>query len=910
MRNTLIFIFLLLFCCFSSFAQKSIVLNGKIVKDKTASPIESATVYLIHPKDSSVVAYTISDKDGLFKLETKASTENLIFKISAEGYQELSKTIEKGTQNIDLGVFKLLEYENKLNEVVIKNLAPPIRVKKDTLEFNASSFKLRPDANVEALLKQLPGVTIDADKKIMVNGKEVNQILVNGKPFFGEDGKVALQNLPSEIIKKVQVSDTKTKEEEFTKQASSSNNASINLTIEKDKNKGFFGKVLGGYGSSERYESSALMSYFKDKRRISFLASSNNINATGFSMDEVFDNMGGGRNYGSRAPSIGGGTGIIKSNMIGLNYADEWFKGTKSNGNYYFTNSDSENKNRTTELTLLPTGSLLAESNSNTDREFSKHNVDFILEYDISPATKIIVTPKLEKGTTTSTTDFDKKTVDENNQLINTSDSYNTNETDNTNFQNNISVFTKAKKKGRYFTANFQNENNKNNSNSFINSATVFNQGTSPDDIRKQNTKVDSQKDKYTNSVKYTEPLTDSLSINVNVITDWEKTVDDKKTFDRNSSDTGYSEFNDLLSNYSFSNKLEISPKVGFSINKKKFNLSVTTGTYMIKTNNHSLYLDAATDLNKNYVIPEGTIQGSYRFTKSKGIYLFYDRRFSIPRGYQVLDVANLENPLNTRIGNPDLKASTSHYTYFTFSDYDYQSRSGYYIYSNATYYDNQIVSSSVYNDEGKQVTTYDNVYGTYNSSLGANWNKTIKKDAHSFGFNLGLHANYNLDKGFTNGQLYSAKTLRFSPGMRLSYDYGELLSIKPSYNFSYNDTKYKNSVISSRWNTTHNFNVEMTNFWPKNWVLGNDFGYSYNSNISGGYKKDFYLWNTSLSYKFAEDKMTFKVKVYDLLNQNQSTSRTITPTAVVDAENTVLKRYVMFSLLYKFQNFAVKKKN
>nr|WP_314897145.1 TonB-dependent receptor [uncultured Flavobacterium sp.] len=910
MRNTLIFIFLLLFCCFSSFAQKSIVINGKIVKDKTASPIESATVYLIHPKDSSVAAYTISDKDGLFKLETKASAENLIFKISGEGYHELSKTIEKLTQNIDLGSLKLLEYENKLSEVVIKSMAPPIRVKKDTLEFNASSFKLRPDANVEALLKQLPGVTIDADNKIMVNGKEVNQILVNGKPFFGEDGKVALQNLPSEIIKKVQVSDTKTKEEEFTKQASSSNNASINLTIEKDKNKGFFGKVLGGYGSSDRYESSALLSYFKDKRRISFLASSNNINATGFSMDEVFDNMGGGRNWNSRAPSIGGGTGIIKSNMIGLNYADEWFKGAKSTGNYYFTNSDSENKNRTTELTLLPTGSLLAESNSKTNREFSKHNADFNLEYDITPATKITVTPKLEKGTTASTTDFDKKTVDENNQLINTSDSYNTNETDNTNFQNNISVFTKAKKKGRFFTANFQNENSKNDSNSIINSSTVFTQGTSPDDFRNQNVKAVNQRNKYSNTVRYIEPVTDSLSINFNISSYLDKTSNDKKTFDFNSGSDAYNDRNELMTNFISSSTLQIAPSVGFAIRKNKFDLSVSLNAFFLKTDFHSLYLNSTTDLNKNFVIPDADIDFNYKLSKSKSFYGGYHSGFWIPKGDYFLPVANLENPLNTFIGNPDIRLQKNHRVNFGFQNYDFQSRSGYYVYSNLAYYDINYVPSSVYNENGKQTSTYANVFGTYESNLGANWNKTIKKNAHTFGLGFGLNTNYNLNKGFTNGQLYSAKTLRFSPGMRLSYDYGELLSIKPSYNFSYNDTRYNNSSIRSTSNTSHNFNVEMTNFWPKNWVLGNDFGYSYNSNISGAYKKDFYLWNTSLSYKFAEDKMTFKVKVYDLLNQNQSTSRTITPTAVVDAENTVLKRYVMFSLLYKFQNFAVKKKN
>jgi hypothetical protein len=592
--------------------------------------------------------------------------------------------------------------------------------------------------------------------------------------------------------------------------------------------------------------------------------------------------------------------------MIGLNYADEWFKGAKSTTNYYFTNSNAENKNRTTETTLLPTGSLLSESNSTTNRGFSKHNADFNLEYDISPSTKIMFIPKIEKGTTTSTTDFFKETTDGNDQLINTTDSKNTNETDNTNLQSNINVFTKAKKKGRFFTANFQNTNSKNDSNSIINSSTVFTQGTSQDDFRNQNIKAVNQRDKYANTVRYTEPVTDSVSLNFTVITDWEKTVDDKKTFDRNSSEN---ELVDSLSNYSFSTRLQISPKVGFSINKKKFNFNLSTGTYFVTTKNHALYVNQTTDLNKNYVIPEGTIHASYRFTKSKGVYVFYDRRFSIPKDYQVLAVDNLDNPLVTRTGNPDLKASTSHYTYLTFSDYDYQSRSGYYIYSTATFYDNQIVSSSAYNTAGGQIATYDNVYGTYNSNLGVGWNKSIKKNAHTYGLSFGFNSNYNLDKGFTNGQLYSAKTLRVSPSMRLSYDYGELLSIKPSYNFAYNDTRYKNSFINSTSNKSHNFNIEMTNFWPKNWVFGNDFGYSYNSNISGGYKKDFYLWNTSLSYKFAEDKLTFKVKVYDLLNQNQSTSRNITPTAVVDSENTVLKRYAMFSLLYKFQNFAVKKK-
>ncbi|MGQ7945171.1 outer membrane beta-barrel protein [Flavobacterium sp. WC2509] len=907
MNKILSLIFILL-CSFSCFAQSGITLKGKIFKDNSQSPIESATIYLIRSKDSSVVDYTISDKNGIFKLETKKIAERVILKIASEGYQDFSQNIEKINADKDFGTVYLIEKINELSEVVVKSTAPPVRVKKDTLEFNAASFKLRPDANVEALLKQLPGVVIDADKKITVNGKEVNQILVNGKSFFGEDGKVALQNLPAELIKKVQVSDTKTEEEKFTKQASSSNNASINLTIEKDKNKGLFGKLMGGFGSSERYESSALMSYFKDKRRISFLGSSNNINATGFSMDEVFDNMGGGRNNGSRAPKIGGGNGIIKSNLIGLNYADEWFKKSKSNGNYYYTNMESDNKNTTKSLNLQPDTSNRSESNSDSKRNTTDHNFDFNFEQEILPQTKLIVKPKIVKGFSKSYSKFDNTTWNEANQVINKTDGWNSDENDKTNFVNDISIFKTMKKVGRYFTGSFKNDNTNSDSNSFLNQTNLFELEPDKNIKREQNTKSANQRDLYSANFQYSEPITDSLSINIQLLSDWEKTTDEKTTFDLDTITKTYSNLNELYSNFSTSTKFQISPKAGFSINKKKFNIRVSTGTYMINLDSHSLYTGTSTDLKKNYIIPDASVNGSYRFSKTASLYLFYDRRFTIPKDYQLLPVDVIYGPLYKTTGNPNLEAGKSHYMNLNYSNYDYKTRSGYYVYSSVTYNDNKIINSTEYDTSGRQVSSYTNIAGTYTSYLGGNFSKTFKKEAHSFGLDLGLFANYNFDKGYTNVQLFEAKTLGFSPTVRLNYDYGELLSIKPSYNFNYNSTTYDNSFLASTSNRFHNAKIEITNKWPKNWVFGNDFGYSYNSNISPGFKKDFFLWNISLSYEFAKD-MSFKVKVYDLLDQNQSASRYITPTAVIDSENTVLKRYVMFSLLYKFQNFETKKK-
>src|SRR5690606_22640508 len=219
------------------------------------------------------------------------------------------KDFESLVESKNLGNIVLKEDTDLLSEIVIVSDAP-IRVKNDTLEFNASSFKVRPDANVEALLKELPGVEIDADKKITVNGKEVSQILVNGKPFFNRDGSIALQNLPAEIIKKIQVTDHKTKSEQFSGRRAQSEDASINSTSDEENNKGIMGKIMAGYGTDERYESSGLFNYFKGNKKNTGWAACNNINSSGFSLDWISYIIGGrgskGFCFGGRLRGLGG----------------------------------------------------------------------------------------------------------------------------------------------------------------------------------------------------------------------------------------------------------------------------------------------------------------------------------------------------------------------------------------------------------------------------------------------------------------------------------------------------------------------------------------------------------------------------------------------------------------------------
>jgi hypothetical protein len=902
-----------------SFSQSTISLKGKVIDESTKLPIESATVYLSKAKDSSVVDYTITDKFGKFDFKIKKLNYPVYLKISYVTYEDHKINIQKVESDMDFGTIDLKISVTNLDEVVVKREIPPIRIKKDTLEFNASSFKVRPDANVETLLKQLPGVEIDSDGKITVNGKEVNQILVNGKPFFDKDGKVALQNLPSDIINKVQVTDTKTTKEEKTGQAASSNNASINLTIDEDKNKGFFGKFMGGYGTDERYESSTLVNYFKNKRKISVLASSNNINSTGFSMDEVFDNMGGGRNrsvwfsdngsFGINGRSFGNGRGITQSNLVGINYADEWSKKTEASVSYFYSGANSKNDNRTSVINFLPSGNFMTKSTSNSNEDRFVHNAASEIEFKIDSTASIVLEPNFTKSNNKNRVVSAQSSFDAANALLNESNSDNFYENDANSFKNTLSFSKSFKRKGKFLSVVFENENETTNENEFTQSSTIFYQDAIPDDNRNQANFSQNKNTAFRTELEFTQPITDSLSVKLGLEHRYNRTSDERNSFDFDGSTQVYSLFNDLLSNMFNSLEKVVTPYTALQITKKDINFNVSLGTTILDFKADSNYLNVTTTYAKDYMLPYVNAYGNYRFTKSKNLWVNYSYSYDVPTARQVLPVEDLANPLNSIVGNPDVDLNKNHWFNFSYRDFDYATRSGYGIYSGGTLYDNQVVSSVTFDDNRKRTTTYANVSGTYNGWMGVYWNKSFKKESHKFRLETRLNSNFGLSKGFTDGQLYEAKSNSLSPRINFSYDYGELLTVNPSYNYNFNKTNYTNFVIESASNFIHRFNVQVTSYWPKKWVFGNDFGYTYNSNIADGFKKDFYLWNTSLSYAFFDKKLLAKVKVYDMLNQNQNATRSISATSIRDEENVVLNRYAMFSLTYKIEKFAGKEK-
>ena len=897
------FIFFFLICSLCSNAQEKFTIKGKVIGANDNFPLESATVYLTTAKDSVMLEYTLTDKNGDFIFAAKKQEKPVFLKVTYMGFETHKEVVQEINSNKDFKIISLIESANMLSGVTIITEEPPIRVKNDTIEFKASLFKVRPDSNVETLLKQLPGFEVDSDGKITVNGKEVNQVLVNGKPFFDRDGAMALKNLPADIINKVQVSDYKTKKEEYSKSESTSDNSSINFTIDKEKNKGYFGKFLGGYGTDDRYESSFIVNLFNNNRKISLLGSSNNINAPGFSMDEVFDNMGGGRN------NRGGNTntnskGITKSNLLGLNYSDEWLKGLQASGNYNFSNTETDNLYKSKTINFLPTGNFTTESQSKTSRETTSNKAGVELEYKAIPSIRIFASPKFSNTKSNNFSEAESSSREENGTLKNASNSKSNNQNENNSFGNSINFNKSFEKRARNLSVVINNNNTKSSSNGLTKSETNY-FSTQTTDSRNQKNNSENTSDSYSAEIEYTEPITDSIRFKIGAEYNYKNSINDNKTFNFNPSDQLYSNLNILQSNYTSSTQSSFAPTAGIRFEKNKFVVDINSATAIVQYDNHSDYLNQATDLNKKYILPNLRAQIRYRIDRSKSLTTRYNYSVSLPSSNQLLPVTNLANPLNTIIGNPNLRPNEKHSANINYRNFDFRTRSGYTFYVNSDFYSSEIIASSIYDDSRKATTTYENISGTYSITGGGSWNKSVKQESNLLRYGVSLNTNLSTSKGFTDGALFDATSAGIRPNIYLNYDYGAFFTVAPSYSFSYNETKYDNYLTKSSSNVVHRLNLQTTSYWPKNWTWGNDFGYTYNSKLSSDFKKDFYLWNTSLSYSFFENNIIAKVKVYDLLNQNQSANRTITATTIRDDENTILKRYAIFSLTYKIQDFS-----
>lgn len=915
-------LYLLLFLNMSLvFSQNSFKVKG-IVKDSISqSALISSTVYLERLKDSSMVSYSITDQNGYFEIEDYTSDSILSLNISYTGMKTYRKTLNIKNSPIDIGTVYLLPSSDQLDEVTVKASRSPIVFKKDTLEFNASSFKTRDGANLEELLEKLPGLKVDAAGNITVNGKPVQRILVNGKSFFGDDPKIATKNLPKSIIDKIQVVDTKTKEQEFTGEEGDQENKTINITIDEDKNKGIFSRLTLGGGTDGRYAMSGFGNYFKDDTRISVIAGSNNINSPGFSFDEVFDMMGSVRSvtrssngsFGVNGLNFGGSSGITKSDNVGLSYADEWSDNHELETNYFYGANKTRNETSTRRENILPDRTFFTNSENTTLNQSDSHRSSLNYSFKPDTLTRISLRPNINVSSGNNETSSFSESLENDGEKINQLNTENLSEFENASFSNNFSVSRKMKTDGAYASLRFRNTNTKSENNSLFNSTReIF--GNSPNtEIQNQNIQSNSHRDEYSISGSYRNLLFQNVFYNISYEYANESEKSERNVFDFDDNTGEFSDLNEDLSNAFTVRANKHIPKAGVRFDDDTLTVSVSGGINHTELKTNNLIQDINFSNNFNIFAYSGYL--AYQFKDKSRLSSWFNNSTQIPNVSQLQPVTIQTNPLNITVGNPDLEASVVHNFSLSYRKYDYKTRSGYGIYSYYTFNQDQVVPVTTTDEDLVRTTTYTNLSGGQSAYLSFYINKSLKKsknqnDRESFTIGGDLNFNYNKNLGFSNAQSFRSESYRFSPSIDFDYQIEDLINIEPQFGITHNITTYNLQQSLDEKFTNLDFGLELTTYWPKNLVFGNDITYTKLGNISSDFDTDFWLWNISLGYTFANEKAIVKFKVYDLLDQNINTRRTTGDDFIQDTNQLILEQYFMLSFTYKFSKFGGKDPN
>ncbi|PRX43093.1 TonB-dependent receptor [Salegentibacter salegens] len=874
-------------------------ITGKIT-DTEGNSLESATIYAEKPADSSLVTYTISEKNGEFSLSGTTEAEVLNFRISYAGFAPYNQSLEI-EKSLDLGNITLEIQDNSLAEILVQGTSAPISIKRDTLEFNADSFTTQPNANLEELMKKLPGVEIDSDGEITVNGKPVSRIMVNGEEFFGNDHRIATKNLPKEIIDKIQVTDTKTRSQEFTGEPGDPDNKTVNITIKEDKNQGYFARATAGGGTDERYEMSAIANYFKDDLRISVLGSSNNINSSGFSYDEVFGMMG--RSAG-RAVFGGGGGGITKSETAGLNFVNKWENELRLTGDYFFGRNDTERRTQVSRENILPNARYFSNSDERSNLINDSHRANARFEIEFDSLTRLSIRPRFNANFGNSNRSRIEESLDEDGNLINNTETFSNEDLESQSFNNDLDFIKRFGARGAYFELEFSNDHSRQrNDNFYYSESLFFEDGEEVVEVQDQYIDEDEKEDSYSLEVSQRSVLADQFFLDVSYDLDYAHSTNKRYVYEAENGDASYNQLNELLSNDFQVTSLRHTPNVGLNYEGEVWRINTDFGLLHTSLENENFIENAAFENTYNNLFLQARVR--YEVERSKSITFRYDTDVDIPSINQLQPVIDRTNPLNIRVGNPELVPAYRQSIRADYRNFDFSTRSGIFSSVNISFTDNTVVPVTTIDENLVRTTTYTNVNGVMSANARVYLNKQIKNDEKEFRMGGGLNASYNKNVGFTNAVKYNAERYSISPNLRLTYAIDGLFDINPNYQLTYNSTAYDINPNRNEDFLNHRIGFEATSYWPENVVFGNDISYNYFGNVSPGFENTSLLWNTSLGYQFLDDDATIKIKVYDMLNQNIDTRRTIGDDFIQDTSNLILTQYAMLSFTYKLDKFG-----
>lgn len=911
--------------------SQTYTIRGKVLDETNAPSIGSSTI-LLNINDSGLVKGAFTDLNGAFSLQD-LPPKTYILKITSLGYKTIFKTLALTNTDITLPVFSLQQNATKLKEVTVEAKIPLATQNGDTTSYNSAAYKVNKDATAEDLVTKMPGVAI-VDGKVQAQGEDVKQVLVDGKPFFGDDANAVLKNLPAEVIDKVQVFDKKSDQSLFTGFDDGNTSKTINIVTKAKFRNGTFGKAYGGYGYDDKYKAGATVNIFKDKRRISILAQSNNINEQNFSAEDLLGvqsssssggGRGGGRGGGQGGPPssadnflVNSQNGINNTNAVGLNYSDKWGKKTDATIGYFF------NQSKNTSLSTLHKQYIIGSNNhlvynENNDAESNNYNnrINLKFETKLDSQNSVLFQPKLSFQLNNGA----KTLFGQNARFTNlVSSTTNNSSSDLSGYNISAPILYRHSfaKKGRTFSVNLSPSFNKNSGTSTLYTLNNFYGESFISDTIDQHSNINKNGFAGTGSISYTEPMNKTNFLLFNYTDSYTQNYSSKRTYNRDYPGDSYASMDTLLTNVFGNTYQSQAGGMGYRFQKNKLNFT-TNVAYQWAQLTKTQQIPSSYTLSKTFesVLPSAQFQ--YKFTAKKNLRINYRSNNDAPSVDQLQNVINNSNSLQLTTGNPDLKQDFQQNLNVRYSAVNTDKATAFFAFFSGTFSNNYIGNSTlianhdtlVYNhiflQKGSQIQRPVNINGYYTLRSLFNYSLPIRKLKTNF--NVSLSGSYNHVPGIINEQANFANTATGALGLVFASNISERVDFTLSSNSSYSNIE--NTLQSS---ANSNYFIQASkvklNLNPtKSIVLQTEYSNQYYSGLSISYNQSISLWNAAIGYKFLKDRQAeIRLIVYDLLNQNNSVQRTNTDSYIQDSQTNVLKRYFMIMFTYNFKKYSESK--
>ncbi len=901
-------------------------IQGIILDGRSDEGLPGAAVKVYSLLDSAQWYGTVSTPDGAFSLNM-AQSGLYRMEITYLGFEKYERMVECTGGAINLGAIAMQAASKLLETVDIKERASRVSLEGDTAIFNADAFKVNRDADTQRLLEKMPGVISGRDG-VSVQGERVQRVLVDGKEFFGDDPKVALNTIPAEIVDKIQVYDQLSEQSQFSGFNDGNTIKTINIITKPGMGEGEFGKVFAGAGSDGRYLAGGNVNRFKGDRRLSLLGLANNVNQVNFATEDIAGAIGSTtdaiNNPRRWRRSSGAGTGnaddflvppqngINEATALGINFSDKVGDKLKINTSYLYNNTLNANDNTLSRTFVQGAneGQTYRESAVERSRN-TNHRFNLRAEYEFDKRNSILLRPSVSLQDFNGSSDqaFESALRD---SVLNAGTNRNTDRFQSLAFSNELLYRHRFQKRGQTFSVSVQSDvNNTDGRNTLRNVRSTGEDLFAISDDWQASRDEESQG--HSANFSYTHPLGDKTSLELGYQPKWERTSSD---WDTRSPDANndYVLVDSVLSNRFESLFITHNLRSRVRIRGEKGSFAVLGINYQYVENENEQQFPTLLGSDRIYrnVLPFALYRKT--FENKASLFMLYRAAANLPGMRQLNTVIDNSNPFQVNVGNLELEQAFSHRFFTRFNITNPEKGTNFFVFGSAQLEANRISSSTflVQQDTvlgngfvlpaGGQITRPVNLDGFYNVRVFSNYGFPV--DFLKSNLNLNTTFNHNRIPGQINGENNFVNNTSWNLGFLLGSNISEKVDFKLGA-----DAGLTWAVNSLDQRANFDFQTYAINtggvFAPVGrWVVSTDLVYNIFRGL-GDLDQEFLLWNASLGYRFLKDEsLELRVNAFDILGQNNSVQRSINETFVEDVETVVLQRYLMLSLSYRLRNF------